>query len=192
MSTLKINRYFLEEPNIDVTKRDYTIIGLVKDSPKYEKGRKISASYFSDNEKEDLVIMKTFTDIKEEGKLVKLKIDHNFYNEEGEIGTHTTTYIDLNIAEVATLERKRRNRAIDFLRASSVGTPIENYVTALLKHYKEEIDLYIYNNTSDFQNSINNESEAPYINYLNIIIEGPSTEYPSGKKVKDSILEQIQ
>ena len=53
MQTLKIRNYFLEEPNIDVTKRDYTIVGLIKDTPKYSKGRKTSASYFADEEETD-------------------------------------------------------------------------------------------------------------------------------------------
>jgi len=191
MSILKINRYFLEEPNIDVTKRDYTIIGLIKDSPKYDKGRKISASYFADTDRTDLVVKKVFTDILEGDKLIQLKIEHIFYKEDEKIGNIITTYVSLNIAEVATLKRKRRNRSIDYLRASSIGTPIEEFVTALLKHYKEQIDLYIYNNTLDFNEGVVNETESPYTNYLNIIIEAPSTDYPTGKKVKDSILEQL-
>ena len=69
MSILKINRYFLEEPGVDVTKRDYTIIGLIKDSPKYDKGRKISASYYADEDKTDLVVQKVFTDVYVDDKL---------------------------------------------------------------------------------------------------------------------------
>ena len=92
---------------------------------------------------------------------------------------------------------------------SARGSPFENALHDLLKKYKTEVDLFIYNDTDDFINAINNEplvsentnhniipSENGTINkywyYLNkIIIQPPSEDYPEGKTVKDSITEQI-
>ena len=185
MTTLRIQDYYLDEPYSDLTKKDFTLVGLIKASPKYNKGKKQSASYFTDREQTTLVVKKSFSDTIENDKMVGLEITFDYYDHENLIGFSKTEFKPLNTSEVSSLLRKRRQRAVDYLRASSVGTPIEKYVNTILKHYKTEIDLFIQGNTPDFLEALQNESDQAIVPLLNIVVS------QDGRKVKDTIIYQI-
>lgn len=186
---LKIEKFIL--PDIDVENFDFTLLSeLKKESPRYDKGRKIESNY---THEDDLIVKKTFNDVLDiDGNLTGLEMRIDWYNENGSIGITKNQIIkNLNIYEVETLLRTRRLRSIDFLVAGAKDTPIESHVNELFKRYKEEVDLYVYNNSDDFKNIVINESESPYKEYLEIIVAPPSDKYPSGVTVKDGILYQI-
>ena len=182
---LRIQDYYLDEPSSDVTKKDFTLVGLTKASPKYDKGKKMFAAYYADREQTKIVVKKSFSDAFEDGKMVGLHITFEFFDENGEVGFSKTEFKPLNTSEVASLLRKRRQRAIDYLRASSIGTPIERYVVIILKHYKNEIELYVQGATDDFENALNNEQSEQIAALLNIVVSA------DGRTVKDNIKHQI-
>lgn len=186
---LRIKRYIL--PDVDVENFDFTLLSSInKANPSFYKGRKTSSKYFGEDN--ELVAQKFFEDIVEDGNIVSLGMKIEWYNDDDSVGlTKEQVIKNYNKAEVKILLRKRRTRIIDYLIAASEGTPIETDVNEILKHYKTEIDLYIYNDTSDFVDGINNETDNTILGYLNRIIAPPTEEYPTGETVKDGILEQI-
>ena len=182
---LRIQDYFLDEPSSDVTKKDFTLVGLTKASPKYDRGKKMHSSYYADREQTKSVVKKSFSDAVVDGKMIGLDITFDFYDHAGEVGFSKTEFKPLNTSEVASLLRKRRQRAIDYLRASSIGTPIEQYVVIILKHYKNEIELYVQGATNDFENALDNEENEQISALLSIVVSA------DGRTVKDNIKHQI-
>lgn len=188
---------------------DFTTCGLRTETPKYGiKGIKQSADYTINGE---CVVKKTFN-YQEDGLWLTLEWMKSEKGAEGNdvVGIRKVIFKPLNIIEIYKINKANRDRTITWLQAEAVGTPIENFVNALLKHYKTEVDLFIYNDTDDFKNAVENEPSTikdangndildadgnpqpnPYYQYLRIVIEAPSTDYPKGKRVMDSILEQI-
>lgn len=186
---LKIEKFIF--PDVDVENFDFTLLSeLKKESPRYDRGRKTESNY---THGDVLIVKKTFSDVLDtEGHLTGLEMKIDWYDEDDNIGiTKNQVIKNLNMYEVETLLRTRRLRSIDFLVAGAKDTPIETYVNELFKKYKQEVDLYVYNNSDDFKNVVTNESESPYKEYLEIIVAPPSDKYPSGETVKDGILYQI-
>jgi DNA-binding protein Fis len=87
--------------------------------------------------------------------------------------------------DIAKIKKADRDRTITYLQESAKGTPIEDFVNAILRRYKEEVDLFIYNDTDDLYNRVTTETQQPFLTYLNIVI------HPSGKRTKDGIIESI-
>lgn len=164
---------------------DFTTIGLRTETPVYgTKGVKQSSSYTYAGVE---VVRKSFI-YQEDGVWILFY----WFDKEGDVGLEKVIFKPLNIVEIHKINKSNRDRSITYLQASAIGTPIEPYVNSLLRNYKEEVDLYIYNGTDDFEQAVISESLEPYLSYLNIIIEAPTEKYPLGKNVRDSILEQIQ
>ena len=185
IKTLRIYELLEHLPFIPLIEHfDFTTIGLRTETPKYgKKGVKEMSEYTYNNK---CCVRKLF-DYTIDG----LWITFEWLCLDGTVGIRKIIFKPLNVVEIAKIKKSNRDRTITYLQASAKGTPIENYVNVLLKHYKTEVDLFIYNDTEDFKNVINNESEQPFLTYLSIIIEVPSEKYPNGKTVKDAILEQI-
>lgn len=163
---------------------DFTTIGLRTETPVYgRKGVKESASYTKDGLE---IVRKTFI-YEEDG----VWIFFYWFDKNGDIGVEKVEFKPLNIVELHKVNKTNRDRTITYLQASAIGTPIENFVNELLKEYKEEVDLFVYNDTDDFINAVQNESRQPFLTYLNIVIQPPNENYPTGKTVRDSIIEQI-
>ncbi len=157
---------------------DFTLIGLTNETPKYgTKGVKLTSDYTLNGQ---LAIRKEFEYLN-----TGLQITFDYYFASGEIGFTKTEFKPLDKVELGKIAKSNRDRTITYLQVSAVGTPIENFVNALLKRYKTEVDLFIYNNTKDFENVIKNETVTPFLNYLNIVVAPPNF------TVKDSILKQI-
>lgn len=203
ISDLKIYEFLEHMPFLPIVEHfDFTTIGLRTETPIYgKKGVKQSSSY---TYKGSEIVRKTFV-YEENGVWVLF----HWFDLNGEVGLEKVIFKPLNIVEVAKINKSNRDRTITYLQASAIGTPIEDMVNDILKRYKTEVDLFIYNDTEDFKISLDTEpvissnsdyntilSENGYINrywyYLNkVIIQAPSDNYPEGKTVKDSILEQI-
>ena len=116
----------------------------------------------------------------------------NWYDTDGNVGlTKTQKVKNFNSVEAFTEKHKRRVRVIDYLIASSVGTPIEAVMAGLLSRYKDSIDKYVYSGGSFFADAINNESEEPYLTQLALIVGGPTEAYPAGITTSVAILNQI-
>lgn len=156
---------------------DFTLVGLTTETPKYAaKGIKTKAEYTFAGK---VVASKVFKYV-----ATGLNLTINYHLEDGTVGYSKTEFKPLDKVELAKISRSNRDRSITYLQASAVGTPIETHVNALLKRYKTEVDLYIQNNTKDFENVINAETKQPFLAYLNIALEPNWT-------VKQAILKQI-
>ena len=168
----------------DITRVDFTIIGLQKRSPKYEKGRKTSADYYYGDQ---LAVRKTFTDVFDDnGILSGIRILFEWYQIDGEVGqAKDELAATLNVAEAQTIMRKRRGRVLDYLIASATGTPAEPYVATLLDRFAVEAQQYRDNPTSTaFVDAITNTTEQPFKTILD-------TPLAQNFTIRDSILNQI-
>lgn len=104
---------------------------------------------------------------------------------------HDMIINQLNLLTNYSVDIEDRTSIIYSLKASAIGSAIEPYVNELMSHYKNQIELFISDGANDFKDDVNSESEEPYLTYLNTVVTSPSAEYPSGKTVRDWILEKI-
>lgn len=140
---------------------DFSILGFRKRAPHYDRGRKIKAEYWC-VEKDEVIVEKIFNDVRdpETGRLTALEVTFNWYNENDEIGlTKTEIVKELNKAQAETIERQRRERAIDFLISEARYTPNEPYVNMLMLHYESEINHFKSKADDTFAIALNNETD---------------------------------
>lgn len=160
---------------------DFTLLGLTTETPKYGvKGVKSYSDYTLNGQ---LAVKKEFnyTDL-------GLELKFNYYLNDGTVGFVKTEFKPLDKVELGKIFISNRARTIAYLQTSAIGTPIENGVNALLKRYFTEVGLFVQNNTNDFINALNNESNASFLNLLNTDLrQGIAPIFT----VKQSILKQI-
>lgn len=130
-----------------------------------------------------------------------------WYDFKGNIGLTKTISENLTAKKLKSINRAIRQNRIDYLEsageeaaiaANSVPEPYASYYTqvaagveTLLLHYKNEVDDYINHNFMDFENAVNNETDASIIAILDLVARQPDTEYPNGLTVKQSIIHQL-
>jgi hypothetical protein len=178
---LRIHRVLPIE--MDPLIQDFTVIGLRKQSPLYEKGRKTKA-FYRDPNNDDLVVEKIFSDVVGNHKILNatggfdeipgitgLQVTFNWYKEDGTIGlTKTEIVKELTRHEAETMLRQRRERAMDYLLGGAKGTPIEPYMNTIFDHYYDSILKYKENGSSALADNINGEDNPAIIPLLNIQI----------------------
>lgn len=192
-TNLKILRYLTpDETSIPVEHINFTTLGLIKASPQYVQGRKESTSYYADELQQDIVVKKTFSDRLVDNKLIGLDISIDWYDERDEIALTKVDFKPLNKAEAYYHIRKRRQSAIDYLIGNVSSTPLEPAINDIVSRYKTEIDLWIASGSNDFANRIINESEQPWVQYLDYVDQdGKESLFPDGMTVRQIILFQI-
>lgn len=84
-----------------------------------------------------------------------------------------------------TVVKADREFNIIALQDGAVGTPVEDYVNELILHYQREIWLYTFFGLPNFAEAVMNETEEPYLTYLDITVD------QQGNKVRDLILARI-
>lgn len=164
---------------VQVESFDFTTSGLITQPTKYGIGGvKDLQEYF--NEDGEWVVRKRFNYYK-----TGLELTFEWADLEGNVGLSKKEFRPLNFVEVAKIERANRERTMIYFQASAKGTPVEKFVNAILRHYKEKIDLWVYNNTNDWIDAIDSEPKTSEIyQYLNIQLKPSFT-------VSDSIKIQI-
>lgn len=202
LKILGFNPHLQNLTDFEIMTTDITILnGIVKGEPVYQKGVKISSSYYLDKAQTDLAIKKIFTDeYDENGFLIGLNMTIEWYDTLDNIGLSKDVYIPLSVSESASIISKRRKRAINYLQEAGVRLGVSQYIDLLFTHYSAYlvdgvtynfINNFIENGTKEFENAVLNETNEQILGILNFTIEPPSAEYPNGVKVKDSILQQI-
>lgn len=174
---LRIFRYINKDFDPLIT--DFSIIGLKKETPVYERGRKMSATYLDSSN--NIVVEKIFTDIRDisTNRLMSLQVTFNWYNEIGNIGlTKTDIVKSFNSSQAKTMERKRRERQIDFLEAIVEGTPIESSVIAIITKYQKEITKYVQHGLSELLNTAMINETDPTLRYVLFDIYQPILSAP--------------
>jgi len=181
---LRIENYLLpSERQIQLI--DYTIEceEPLVDKPEHVKGVLTAVNYYG--LKDELVVKESISDIVENGEFVGIATKIDWYDTEGNVGITRTICHRMDIVGRFEYLIDKRRREISYLQAYSVGTPIEQYVLTLLKHYKNEVELFIQNGAVDFQNAINAETDSAILSILNKKVN------KQGDTVKDTILDQI-
>ena len=181
---LKIFRVL--QPQLNPLNSDFTILGLKKISPDYDKGRKTSAKYMDNDE---IVVEKVFSDVVDEsGLLIGLEITFNFYTEEGVVGESKTEIVKhYNTTEAEEEYEKRRRRQIRFLKAAAKSKPgFGPYVDLLFAHFSQQIEAYKDPGTNDFKISMENEADATMRTILDTVFD-PQT----GATVQQLIIAEL-
>lgn len=156
------------DKSADPLTSDFSILGFRKKAPHYDRGRKIKAEYWCVN-KDEVIVEKIFHDIRdpETGRLTDLQVTFNWYNENNDIAlTKTEIVKELNKAQSETIERQRRERAIDFLISEARYTPNEPYVTMLMLHYETQINHFKTKAADDFSSAMENETDPTILAIL--------------------------
>ena len=184
---LRVHRVLPREANPLIS--DFTILGFRKIAPHYDRGRKIKSEYKC-VDKDELIVEKIFTDVRDSatGRLTGLQVLFNWYCEDGTIGNSKTEMVKLfNKAQAETEERKRRERAIEFLISEARYTASEPYVTALMLHYETEINHFKSKAANDFNTAMENETDP-----TNLAILAARVPFASDETYTVPIKESIQ
>jgi len=200
-SPLKIYNFI--HPDLDHRTTDFTIVGLKKSSPRYDRGRKVEADYI-DPETKKMVVRKVFTDQRdvETGILTGLLIDFEWYKENGEVGdTKTELVKEYNEWEAETIERQRRQKQKDFLVREGKRSGAEAYMTMLLHYFSEQISDYIALGSNAWAEALkahmpkfinDDPTGEPDQSAIETQIYGILTAKPEGNlSIKEAILYQI-
>ena len=131
----------------------------------------------------DVAVDIVFSDVIENGELVKIKKITTYYYEDGTEYCSKTEYEI--VRDLDSVLRKRYDRAYTYLRKPAKGTAIEFHVNSILEHYSSQVSIWLLGNPQAFIDAINNETDGTILAYLDIVI------HESGKKVKDAIIEQL-
>ena len=169
--------------NLDPLISDFTILGFRKIAPYYDRGIKYQADYKC-ADKDELIVTKKFTDIRDPitGRLTDLQILFEYYCEDGTIGlTKTELAKSYNKAQAETEERKRRERAIDFLVSEARHTPLEPIMEAIINHFHEEQLRYKEKGGTIFADAIKAETDPTINGYLDILV--PFTSDPDNFQI---------
>lgn len=152
---------------LDPLIHDFSILGFNKESPRYDRGRKQSASY---KDADDTVVTKTFSDIRDSnGLLTAVSVLFEWFNEDGTLGLSKTEVVkNYNKYEAETEERKRRERQLDYLIAGAKGTPAEPHINTLFGHYHEQQLRYKESGSSDLDDAIDAETDSTILGILDI------------------------
>lgn len=151
--TLRVFRSLHESLNPLYT--DFTVLGFRKVEPHYDRGRKVKSEYICATS-DDLIVEKIFTDVLDEnGVLVGLQIQFNWYTEGGEIGaTKTEIAKTYNEWKSETVMRERREYQKDFLVREAKRSGAQQYMTMLLHYFDEEIEDYISTGDQAWENAV--------------------------------------
>lgn len=175
-SELRIKKYI---GDLDPLITDFSIVGLKKSTPLYERGKKNYSSYV--DESGNKVVEKLYTDIRDPSTniLTAIKTDINWYTNGNEIGLSKLESIKkYSIFEAKLIESTRRNNQIYYLEAISKGTPIEVHINTIIQKYYTEINKYIqFGVVDDLNNALINETDPVLSHVLNNvylpIVENP-------------------
>ena len=168
--------------------------GIIKGEPEFIKGRKIKTDFYSTNDKDDIVVRQSYTDVFDEnGFLVGIDMKIEWFDEMGNPALFKTVQNSLPISSASEEIRSRRKRQINYLQEAGVRMGVKQYIDLLFNFYYTVIignktvnflNNYIENGSKEFENAIKNESNPQILAILN-------AKLPDGETVKDSILKQI-
>jgi len=189
MKSLRIFDYM--DSSADPLTQDFSIVGLIKKAPHYDRGKKVKAEYH-DPVTNDLVVEKIFKDVLDEnGKLRSLEGEFRYYCKDGSLGLVKIEVLEnLSKAKSKTIQRMRRERSIDFLLSEGEDTPIEVLMEELVDYYEDVKNLYVKYGKSDFADAMVNEQDPLMLHYLTIRVPFTSDNLYT-ITIRDAILYQV-
>jgi hypothetical protein len=171
---------FIEAPQNPYTV-DFSILGLVKESPLYDRGLKVKARYLHPSTSE-VVVQKTFNYIygvrtrivglNAQGPITVdipnslLKIDCIFewLDSSGNVVfSKVETIKSFTIEEEENNKYNARKKSINWLKGRSKGTLIQNAVTLLFTRYSTALQTWYEEGTAELGNLISSENDTSII-----------------------------
>jgi len=205
--------------DIVIEHMDYTTMGIKSLSPKYKNGGvKWYCDYVMDDSDDNIVIRKEFeyvdngawikhTWFKHDGTIGIYKTEFKPLNpiEIGKIKKNNReraiNFLMVNgdqmraTADSLILDMFSSEAELNFFK--NVYIDIADSIDILLNFFKYEIDVFILRGSTIFYDKINDIIDGTIVNsdiqtrLLKYVESAPSAEYPTVKRVKDSIFEQI-
>lgn len=140
----------------------FNTLGLVKVA-EYEKGRKVSVNYFSDQSRTDCIVRKRMSDqLSDTGLLEGINIRFEWLNEAGNVGlTKLESVLLLDVA-AQELQEKRRQRALNQIKASAAAYPaFSGFIDTLFTHYAALISAWVFSGDgAELTERLNNEPDG--------------------------------
>lgn len=121
---------------------------LVAEPPVYDRGRKVSVSYFADKAMTDLVVSKSFQDEMTEGNLSGLLIDFSWFNEDGSVGLRKSVFKPLSSIDSQEHLKKRRARALATILSDAIRSGQSRFIGMLFSHYSDELSSWEFSGES--------------------------------------------
>lgn len=136
-----------------VLRKNFTTLGLTKETPNYEKGRKTVAKYTQEDGL--TVVQKRFEDIEDEnGRITGLLIIFEWFNKQGQVSLSKIERKPLNQADVAGLKENRRRRAVRYLIQGAEDNGLDGVLNVLRDTFYKELHDYIEYGVEDFHNGV--------------------------------------
>lgn len=183
------NPHLQNKPLSEIKNTDFTLLeGVISGDIVYNKGRKVSKSYYINNNKSfvDLAVVKSYSDIIDsQGFIVGISTEIHWFDTLNKVAITKVKEKQLTISESAELIVSRRKRAINYLQEAGRRLGVGQYIDSLFKHYSSQIYSFIENGTEEFEKSMMSETDANLLQILNYKLE-------DGVTVKQSILKQIK
>lgn len=184
-------------PNVEettISDFDFTLLAEKK-SPQYIKGRKTEAEYLDPSDSTTVWVKKTFTDsLDVNDVLIGIDIQIDWYNSDDTIAFTKNVFKPLNLAEAEEIKRKRRIRAMQYLKANAAGTPVEPAVTAIYIHYEDDIASWYELGGDSLGDTVSGETDSTINGYLDIALDpadNPDVANITTYDVRAAILYQI-
>ena len=171
----------LEDIYVSPKQVDFTLLGLIKASPLYTAGRKVSTRYLDQHEYVAgnivPVVTKEFTDIRDvNGYLKGITITFKWHNHDDSIGEQKSDTKLFTLVEASEFEKKRRERSINHMLAESNQTALAPVIKAMYDYYvgtgliSDYIELGYSQNLIDQVIIDKDDTQHPLYSYLNIEI----------------------
>lgn len=152
-----------ELSELEIKRTDFTLLGLTKTSPAYEKGRKTKAEYL--DQAGNVVVLKEFSDVMTDGQLTALQVVFKWIDHNGDVAFQKTEIVrSFNPYEAFTELRKRRQRIVDYLFAGAQASTASKFISALYEFYNFEIHAFIEKGSSELADyMLNDERPAEFV-----------------------------
>lgn len=148
---MKIFKYYINNPDVDITMQDYSLISFEK-TVTYERGGRKSKIEYKDEE--GVNVVKTCTDILEEGVIVGVQHTHEWLDYDDTVLLSKNTLARIDSTSRGEILRKRRQRTIDHLNQLASGSPLEPVVDNIFDTFRNEVNKYIQIGSNDFLNAV--------------------------------------
>lgn len=148
---MKIFKYYLNNPSVDIAMQDYSLIGLKKHITYERGGRKSKIEYV---DLDGVNVVKLCEDMQVDGSIVEIKHTHRWLNEDDSVAEEKITYAEIDSTTRGSILRKRRQRTIDHLIDLASGTELEPVIESIFDIFKSEIAKYIQVGSKDFFNAL--------------------------------------
>lgn len=205
---MNVVEQFIDDESLgQLIRTDIQFLGLEQQAWEFIRGARTQRVYLDSNQLVNICDSYTYVYAADSRSVVSMERRIAFFDENG-VEIHG---IDIskpqNVKSIKVLNRELRQGQLDYLEAGAenlrglaetVAEPtksqfiqIADSIDVLFSHYEVQVDHYIQRGTMEFEEAINNESDAAILAILALPGRLPDAEFPSGLTVKESIIYQL-